>query len=912
MSAIPQSYQAQEVEQFWAKQWENQEAFKVKLDKSKEPYSMLLPPPNVTGVLHLGHVLNTTLQDILARRARCMGKCVAWICGTDHAGIATQIQVERLLKKEGTSRQKLGREGFIQRAGAWRDEHREVIFQQLKALGASLDPERSVHTLDPLYQKAVLTAFIKLFKKGLIYRGKRMVNWCVASQTALSDEEVIPTARPSTLYYLKYPLVGEKAESLEVATTRPETIMGDVALAVHPQDPRYTRFIGRQAQRPFPPASLPIIADEAVEKDFGTGVLKITPSHDKLDFDIGSRHALEGLEVIDEQGKINCPACPQLHNLDRFKAREEAVKLLKASGLLLKEEPHESEVGLSERAGVVVEPRLCQQWWLRYPQVDRAREAVEKGHLKLYPPHWEKVYLHWLGQLEHWCLSRQLWWGHRVPVWYHKNVDKASLSEADLHCPEKVHVSLEGPSDPENWEQEEDVLDTWASSWLWPFAVWNWPDFEKGREDFDFFYPSAVLVTGFDILFFWVSRMVMAALELLEGSGLTFPNTLPFKAVYFNNLIRDTQGRKLSKSLGNSPEVMPLVKRLGADALRLGLLSMAPTGRDIHFSEAGLQRGRHFCNKLWNACRFRQLQGAVPELSSSEEFLEGLNAGQLDALDTHMLAKLCSVSQVYPKLFDTYNFHALTGELYTFFWKEFCDWYLEVAKYRLKDPRRQTCVLRVLDICLRQLLLLLHPFIPFITEELLHRFGWVKEGQFAMNMPLETGEELEKALKKVGLVFDKQAMEEVGKFRSLISCLHRAKAEKGLAAHRQLEVLCVPKSPSLSHYTGLLKHLGGFSTLRLLDSLPGVPDLLSPWGDFSLGEPRALNLKRLRKELTQLEKHIAQARARLANEQFLAQAPKEFINAVRERLKENAAKKADLERLAKAQGGFPADKNDCP
>jgi valyl-tRNA synthetase len=518
MAEISKGYESRDVEKKWYAAWQAAQAFAGKVSPDREPYSIVIPPPNVTGVLTIGHVLNNTLQDILIRRARLEGKSALWIPGTDHAGIATQTVVERELRKEKVRRRDLGRDKFLEKVWSWRDEKGGIILEQLRRLGASCDWDRTQFTMDPHYSQAVLSVFVDLFAKGNIYRGKRMVNWCPVSLTALSDEEVIMKPVTGAMYRVRYELVDSPGQFVEVKTTRPETIPGDVAIAVHPDDPRYTALLGRKVRRPLGPAAeIPLIADLAVDLEFGTGALKITPAHDKTDFDIGQRHKLPIIDVLNPDGTLNDLAGPVLAGLDRFAGRKKAAELLKESGALVAEEAYANNVGYSERADVPIEPRLTWQWWLRYPRVEEAKAAVRDGHIKFHPERWSKVYLHWLENIQDWCISRQLWWGHRIPVWYRQGLDKEKLTEADLRDPTKVHVSLHGPADPENWVQEEDVLDTWASSWLWPFATMGWPDqAAMDKAGLNYFYPTTTLVTGPDIIFFWVARMIMAGLEYMR------------------------------------------------------------------------------------------------------------------------------------------------------------------------------------------------------------------------------------------------------------------------------------------------------------------------------------------------------------------------------------------------------------
>ena len=736
MAAITKSYEPHDVEKKWYAAWLEAGCFAGKANPVKAPYTIMIPPPNVTGVLTMGHVLNNTLQDILIRRARLEGRAALWLPGTDHAGIATQTVVEKELRKEKKTRRDLGREKFVEKVWSWREEKGGIILKQLQALGASADWSRTQFTMDPAYSKAVLGVFVDLYGKGHIYRGKRMVNWCPASLTALSDEEVIMKPVKGTIYQVRYERTDAPGQFIEVKTTRPETIPGDVAIAVHPDDPRYTAWIGKKVKRPIGPAAeIPIIADAAVDKEFGSGALKITPAHDKVDFEVGQRHKLAPIDVLTADAKLNELAGPELAGLDRFAGRKKAAELLKERGNLVKEEAYENNVGYSERADVPIEPRLTWQWWLKYPRVEEAKIAVRDGHIKFYPERWSKVYLHWLENIQDWCISRQVWWGHRIPVWYAKGLDKEDLTEADIADPKKVHVSLQGPADPENWTQEDDVLDTWASSWLWPFATLGWPDkAAMDKAGFDYFYPTTTLVTGPDIIFFWVARMIMAGLEFTRP-GEPLERRIPFKHVYFTGIIRDQQGRKMSKSLGNSPDPLDLIEKYGADGLRFGIVSIAPQGQDIRFQEDRIESGKNFCNKLWNACRFREMNGEMGDNSSAAAILARIDATRFDADDHAILDRLLATTREVNHCFEAFEFSAAVQALYGFFWNDFCDWYVEVSKTKLQDAATKANCLAIQDLVLRQTLLLLHPFTPFITEELWHLLGYGAEGTFLMRDP---------------------------------------------------------------------------------------------------------------------------------------------------------------------------------
>ncbi|MCB1121436.1 MAG: valine--tRNA ligase, partial [Verrucomicrobiae bacterium] len=689
MAEISKAYDPSTVESKWYETWEKRGAFRGQRDESREPYAIMIPPPNVTGMLHMGHILNNTLQDMLIRRARLEGKAALWQPGMDHAGIATQTKVEKEIRKEGLHRRDLGREKFVEKVWEWKEKHGGIILNQLRKLGASCDWDRTAFTLDEGYQKAVLTAFVKLYERGYIYRGLRMSNWCPVSLTALSNEEVIMKPQKSKLYKMRYELVepttapdGTPLTHLEISTTRPETIMGDTAVAVHPEDERYKTLVGKMIYRPFPKAPIPIIADEAVDREFGTGCLKVTPAHDQADFDIGKRHNLPVIDIFNPDATLNEHAGEPFIGMDRFKAREVAEKLLNDQGLLVKVEEYENNVGFSERADVPIEPRLTEQWWLRYPKVDEAKRVVEAGIIRFHPKRWENVYLHWLnhGQENHidWCLSRQLWWGHRIPVWYRKGIPRDQI---DLKNPDHIHVSVEGPADPENWEQEEDVLDTWASSWLWPFATLGWPDSSDDlQKDLAFFYPTSVLCTGFDIIFLWVARMIMAGLEFMGEEKQTLTDEelrerIPFKDIYVTGLIRDEKRRKMSKSLGNSPDPLDLIARYGADGVRFGIINIAPSGQDILFSEQRIEIGRNFCNKLWNACRFRQVSGPSLDNSSIQAIIARIDSSLFDDYDHWILSHLLETNQRLADAYRNFECNQVTHILYEFFWTNFCDTY---------------------------------------------------------------------------------------------------------------------------------------------------------------------------------------------------------------------------------------------
>ena len=667
---ISKAYEPKSVEDKWYAEWLSKGHFTANPASTKPPYSIVIPPPNVTGVLTMGHVLNNTLQDILARRKRMQGYEVLWLPGTDHAGIATQTVVEKTLRKQGVikHRDDLGRDKFLAKVWEWKEKHGGIIIQQLKKLGCSCDWSRERFTMDEGYSQAVLRTFVDLYKKGFIYRGKRMVNWDPAGRTALSDEEVIMTETQGHLWHIRY------GADVVVATTRPETMLGDEAVAVNPDDPRYRHLIGKKLVLPLRNKEIPVIADAAVDPKFGTGCVKVTPAHDLADYEMALRHKLPLTVVISPDGTMTTEAGEDFEGLDRFECREAVVEQLKIAGLLVKVEEYTHNVGHSERTNVPIEPYLSEQWFLRYPQVSESINAVETGAIKFYPERWSKTYMHWMRNIRDWCLSRQLWWGHRIPVWYRGD---------------EVYCGLEVPTG-DGWTQDPDVLDTWFSSWLWPFETMD----EVTRKKF---YPTTDLVTGPDIIFLWVARMIMAGYEYTDAK--------PFGTVYFTGIIRDTQGRKMSKSLGNSPDPLDLIAKYGADGLRFGLMLIAPQGQDILFDEKRSEVGRNFMNKLWNAARFIQMQRAGNPPTHPN-----------NAHDHRVLHELNGAIVKVTAALDAYKFNDAAKELYDFIWGDFCDWYIEASKV---SPN-----IAVLDEVFGVILRLLHPFAPFITEELWNSMGY--------------------------------------------------------------------------------------------------------------------------------------------------------------------------------------------
>ncbi|HPA16575.1 MAG TPA: valine--tRNA ligase [Verrucomicrobiae bacterium] len=868
MTELPKSYEPGAVEDRWYPRWLDEGHFTADPASKKPPYSIVIPPPNVTGVLTMGHVLNNAIQDILARKARMGGAEVLWLPGTDHAGIATQTVVERQLRKEEKkTRHDLGREEFLKRVWAWKDKHGGIIIQQLKKLGCSCDWSRERFTMDGAYSRRVLEVFVDLHAKGLIYRGKRMVNWCPVSLTALSDEEVISKPQKGYLYYFKVEVVESPGTFLEIATTRPETIMGDTAVAVNPKDPRYRKYIGKHIRRPLPAEKqvpLPIIGDEAVDFEFGTGVLKVTPAHDQADYEIGLRHGLPAIDIMNPDGTMNELAGEGFQGLDRFEARVEAVDTLKELGLLIKEEPYENNVGFSERADVPIEPRLSEQWFLKYPKTAEARAAVRDHLIRFFPDRWEKVYDHWLENIRDWCISRQLWWGHRIPVWYKDPADPAKGM--------KVQVESPGPG----WVQDPDVLDTWFSSWLWPFATMD--DATLAR-----FYPTSALVTGPDIIFFWVARMIMAGLEYRGG--------VPFHHVYFTGIIRDKLGRKMSKSLGNSPDPLELIAKYGADGLRFGLMRIAPQGQDIRFDEQQIVEGRNFCNKLWNACRFRQMQGPIDPAADPSKH-------ELSPFARDMLAKLASTIAAVNTGYGQYRFNDIAQTLYDFVWGDFCDRFVEAAKADLSGPdaRRRAGTLATIDHVLSRVLRLLHPIAPFITEELWNSLGFGHGTiQFADWPRPEEHWADATASARATATYDSAA-----RARNL-------RAEFNIPSPKKLRWLFRPGADWVSGEVNVLRALLNASSIEIIGprarAPKGTPACLTDIGEFLLPLEGVIDIPvekaRLTKELSKAKADLDKIRAKLSNPAFVEKVPPEVLeeHRARERRAIEAARHIE-ERIA--------------
>jgi valyl-tRNA synthetase len=909
MSDIPKAYEPRAVETRWYTTWEESGFFTANPASPKPAYSIVIPPPNVTGVLHMGHVLNNTIQDILARKARMEGFEVLWLPGTDHAGIATQAVVEKTLRKQGLMkhREDLGREKFLEHVWAWKEKHGNIIIQQLKRLGCSCDWSRLRFTMDPDYSRCVQKVFVALFRDGLIYRGLRMVNWDPAARTALSDEEVEWVEEKSHLWHLKYPLLDDQGRPLSdrhvvVATTRPETMLGDEAVAVHPADARYRDLVGRRVLLPLRNKPIPVIADEAVDPEFGTGCVKVTPAHDPADYEIALRHNLPFTVVIGPDGRMTPEAGDGFAGLDRMEARTAVVAHLEKLGFLVKVEDYTHRVGYSQRSHVPIEPRLSEQWFLRYPEVERARQVVEQGQIRFHPDRWVKTYTHWLTHLKDWCISRQLWWGHRIPVWTRTFPDthtlEAALNQLPARDPETAWrrdnltliVATANPALQEQltstgWEQDPDVLDTWFSSWLWPFATMGWtgqPDLDRQNPTLSRFYPTTDLVTGPDIIFFWVARMIMA--------GLRFMNDVPFRNVYFTGIIRDKLGRKMSKSLGNSPDPLDLIDRYGADALRFGTMRSAPLGQDVLFDEKDVELGRNFCNKLWNACRFRQLQGPPTQTPP--------DPNRLTVDDRWILLKLDTAIREIHDAFAQYRFSEVTQTLYRFFWSEYCDWYVEAAKAVLhgNDPDQKQHTLALIDFVLEHTLRLFHPFLPHITEELWHGMGFARRyapdrgGRTLMFAPWPRP--LDTQLRQLYRL-DNDVLDFVNARYALVTEGRNLRRLAGVPANRKVRFILKPTRPLDPHDQRVLELLLQAETIEIdpqAQPRRGTPTSRTALGDLYLPLEGVVDVAaetaRLTRELEKIQGEISRLEQRLNDPQFQAKAPPHVLQEHQRRLAE--------------------------
>ena len=872
---LDKSYNWDKLEDHWYQHWLANGYFKGDSTSNKEPYSIVIPPPNVTGMLTMGHVLNNTIQDILIRKARMEGKNVCWIPGTDHASIATETKVVSMLESEGIDVETLSREEFLSHAWQWKEKYGGIIINQLKKLGCSCDWDRERFTMDEGYTKAVLEAFVQLYNKGLIYKGFRLVNWCPVSKSAISDEEVIHKEKNGKLWHLRYP-ISNSNDYLIVATTRPETMLGDTAVAVHPEDERYKEWIGKTIDLPLVGRKIPIIADKHVDPEFGTGCVKVTPAHDPNDFLIGERHNLEFINIMNEDASMNSNVPNNYQKLSREQAREAVINDMKKEENLDKIEEYSNKIGYSERGNVPIEHYLSDQWFLKMDTLAKpALDLVNSNKINFHPSHWTKTYNHWMENIKDWCISRQLRWGHQIPVWY-LNSD-----------PKQIHVSVKGPEDPENWTQDNDVLDTWASSWLWPFAVHDWPNKDK---DLDIFYPTNALVTGPDIIFFWVARMIMAGHEFL--------NIIPFKDVYFTSILRDETGIKFSKSLGNSPDPFELFKEFGTDATRFGTMLIAPQGLDVLFSKDRLDIGKNFMNKLWNASRFVQMN-----LDQQDVEIIKLEDLDLDNPEKWILHRLNETALKVNQELEKFRFNEAAKAIYEFTWSDFCDWYIEIAKTRFYGTDKQKAI-EAQVVCIsviKGILTLLHPYAPFITEEIWSYFKNETDKDLIVSSWLKGNKSDQNFDSNHSLDLLKQLVTAIRTIRSSMNVPQDKKANvliRGVGENRS----------RIESFKNIIIALGKIEKLTLADQIEKPlqsatavvqkMELFIPLkGLIDLDQ----EIERLSKRINELSGHLENTEKKLANKNFIDRAPENVVKHENQKLKDMTTEfnlvKANLDML---------------
>lgn len=867
MEDMPPKYDPQGLEEKWNKYWENKKLFIADSAAPKPKYTITIPPPNVTGRLTLGHVLNNTVQDVLIRYKKMSGFETLWLPGMDHAGIATQVVVEERLLTRGIKKTDLGREKFIEEVWKWKEEYSNVIRRQLKQMGCALDWSRERFTLDENYVRAVMKVFVELYRRGLIYRGLKIINWCPRCQTTLSNEQVETENKPDRLYYLRYPLK-DANEHLVIATTRPETMLGDTAVGINPRDPRYQEYAGKSVILPLMNREIPIINDEYVDIEFGTGCLKITPAHDAFDFELAKKHNLEIINIMNPDATINENGGP-FQGLDRYAARQAVLEALRQTGQLEKTESYQVPLSTCERCHTVIEPRLSRQWFVRMkPLAEPALKAVRDGRIKIHPLRWINLYNHWLENVQDWPISRQLWWGHRLPIYYCQN-----CFDPESDSSRGIIVAAEKPDQcpacqGRDLRQDEDVLDTWFSSWLWPFATLGWPD---RTTDLERFYPTQVLATGWDIIYLWVARMIMA--------GLEFTGTVPFHDVVFHTMIRDEKGRKMSKSLGNSPDPLDLIERYGADSVRFGILLITPREQDVLFSEKSLDVGRKFCNKLWNAARMIRLN-----------FTAAVNQppkcpGPFDQWLLHEFNLLLEQIEYH---YQNFELNAIAKKIYNFVWHVFCDWYLELIKIE-PDTADHTAVYM-----LRQLLFLLHPFMPFITEEIYQRLPETRDSILLESHPKRIP--VSAPPEPVTAII--QLIEGIRNLRGLFNIKSRAPVDLMVDTDPECENF-------LRAHEAVLRKLGGISMVNF-GSTPAGPagTIIVPrihafisLPDIDINKEKA----RLNEEIRKLTTLISDINQRLNNPRYLEQVDQEVKKHEEEKLslflqKKNAIESA-IERL---------------
>ncbi len=858
-SKIPKAYDPLKTEDKWYKYWLDNELFYSEPDKKKEPFTIAIPPPNVTGMLTMGHILNNTIQDVYIRLKRMQGYNSCWVPGTDHASIATEAKVSAFLKEKGIDKHEIGREEFLKHCREWKDKYGGIIIQQLKKLGVSCDWRRERFTMDDDYYREVIKAFVDLYKEGKIYRGYRMVNWDPASRSAISDEEVLYRTVNGKLWYFRYPVVGSD-KYLVVATTRPETMLGDTGVAVNPNDERYKNLIGKKVNLPIVDREIPIFADDYVDMEFGTGAVKVTPAHDLNDYNMGQRHKLEIINIFNPDATTNNNVPDWVQGLDRYEVRKKVVEWFEKNNLMEKTEDYQNKVGYSERGGVPIEPYLSEQWFMKMSELAKpALDVVKEGKVKFHPEHWEKTYFHWMENIKDWCISRQLWWGHRIPVWYHKQT-------------KEIYCEGHPPKDIENYTQDGDVLDTWASSWIWAHAIF------RTEEERKYYYPTSILVTAPDIIFFWVARMIMA--------GMHFRKDIPFSDVYFTSVIRDTQGRKMSKSLGNSPDPLDVIKDYGADALRFTVLYLAPLGQDVLFSTDKCELGRNFANKIWNAGRFLLMNSETIKVDGK------LTNTHIDFADEWIISRFNETVADFNNAMNKFEINNAVKMVYSFVWNDYCDWYVEMMKNRLysDDEKIKSAVLtRALSI-FEEMLKLVHPFMPFITEEL---WQLIKERKDGESISVSDFPELKKELIKP------EADAEMETVQNIVTAIRNIRGEMNIPPSRKVNALLKTKAVA-DYQVDYIKKLAKVEELKIDEKLEKPKaSASSVIKDCEIYIPLEglidldVERQRLQKEISRLEGSLTGIEKKLSNEKFVNNAPAEVVE------KERAKQRDWQENLSK-------------
>ncbi|AZR73355.1 valine--tRNA ligase [Anoxybacter fermentans] len=877
---LSKTYDPAQVEEKWYQYWMEKGFFRAEVDHTRKPYTIMMPPPNITGQLHMGHALDNTLQDILIRWRRMQGYSALWLPGTDHASIATEVKVvEHIKETEGVTKEELGREEFLKRAWAWKEEYGGRITNQLKKLGSSCDWSRERFTMDEGCSRAVREVFVRLYEKGLIYQGDYIVNWCPECKTTLSDVEVEHEEKEGKLWHIRYPVKGSDDEYVVVATTRPETMLGDTAVAVHPDDERYKHLIGKTLILPIMEREIPVVADEHVDKEFGTGCVKVTPAHDPNDFEIGLRHNLPQIKVIDDDATMTEEA-GKYYGMDRYECRQELVKELEALGYLVKVEDHTHSVGHCYRCGTVIEPLVSKQWFVKMkPLAEPAIKAVKEGKTRFVPERFTKIYLNWMENIRDWCISRQLWWGHRIPVWYCQDCGEVIVSREDPAQCTKCNST--------NLKQDEDVLDTWFSSALWPFSTLGWPD---KTEDLEYFYPTDVLVTGRDIIFFWVARMIFSA---IAQTGET-----PFHTVVIHGLVRDAEGRKMSKSLGNGVDPLEIIEKFGADTLRFTLITGNAPGNDMRWRQEKVEASRNFANKIWNASRFVLMN------LGDEDFSDlNLDELKLELADRWIISRLNrTIAEVNSNL-EKYLFGEAAAALYDYIWSEFCDWYIELIKPRLyqdEDPVAKKTALYVVTTVLEKTLRLLHPFMPFITEEIWQALPHEGESIMVVDWPEVNEDELsDEAENDMTVVMDV--------IRSIRNIRSEMKVNPGKKIKAILHPMDENRMEIVKKGADYIADLARVEDLKIVAELAEKPakssttvvngvEVILPLADMIDLDKE---IERLEKEIEKTVSEIERARNKLSNEGFVNKAPKHLVEAEREKVEKYTAQlKALEERLA--------------